>query len=167
MSEAAGLPAPAAVTTVTSPDHAGRVRSGRMQRTIAAQVHVTAALIMAAALFWKAGQQLDAIGSVGFQVLIVLAAGVAAIGAVVPWLAPQLSPSAQRVLIWSSLMSAAVPATATVTFIGFAAVGGCQLVVIAGVFAEIGARRRMLPFLWAVAGVTFAITLWHLLAPLV
>lgn len=135
--------------------------SRRQQRLIAAQVHVSAVLVLAAGLFWGAGEQLTAQGRWELQLVLVLAACLALVGAVAPWVLPDLSSRAQRICVWQPLILAAIPSVATVTYIGFEAVGACQLLLIAGVFAEIGARRRMLLFLWAVAAVTFAIILWQ------
>lgn len=150
---------------MTSTVRAGSTYSSRQQRLIAAQGHVSVALILAAVLFWRAGEQLNAQGSWELQLVMVLAAGVALVGAVAPWVLPDLSPRTQRICIWQPLLLAAIPSVATVTYIGFEAAGACQLLLIAGVLAEIGARRRILLFLWGVAAVTFAISLWHLRGP--
>lgn len=140
-------------------------RRPRQRRLIAAQVHVSAALLLAAALLWNAGQKLDALGRWELQLILVVAAGLALIHAVLPWLLPVLSPRRQRTGIWQALILAAIPAFATTTLIGFSAVGACQLLLFAGVLAELGVRRRMLLVLWTVATIVYLVTLWHLRSP--
>ncbi len=152
------------MATIAQAPPAGR--TPRERRVIAAQVHVSAALLLASALLWSAGQDLDAIGRWELGLILLVAAGLALVHAVLPWLRPSLSPRRQRTGIWQALVLAAIPAAATVTLIGFSAVGACQLLLFAGVLAELGARRRMLAFLWTLAGIAYVATLWHLRSPL-
>ncbi len=139
----------------------------RQRRLIVAQVHVSAALLLAAALLWNAAEELDALGRWELAFILVVAAGLALVHATLPWLLPALTPRRQRTGIWQALILAAIPAAATTTLIGFWAVGACQLLLLAGVVAELGARRRILLLLWVLGTTAYAITLWHLDSPLV
>ena len=142
------------------------IHTPRLRRLIAAQVHVSAALLLAAGMLWNAGEQLDALGRWELRLILVAAATLALIHAALPWLIPAQSPHRQRTGIWQALVLATIPAAASVTLTGFLALGACQLLLLAGVLAEIGARCRMLTFLWTVATVAYLVTLWHLRSPL-
>lgn len=144
---------------------AGGARTARQRRLIAAQVHVSAALILAAGLLWEAGAKLQAAGRWDLRLILLVSAALAVVHALLPWLVDGLTPRTQRVGIWQALVLALLPASATVTEIGFGAVGACQLLLVAAVLAEVGARRRVLTFLWGVGAAIFLLSLWHLREP--
>lgn len=61
-------------------------RTPRERRLIIAQVHVSAALLLAAALLWNAGEKLDAIGRWELRLILVAAAALALVHAILPLL---------------------------------------------------------------------------------
>lgn len=159
--------APAAPAPARSARHPRAARQRR--RLIAAHVHVSAALLLATALLWKAGAELPARRwwELGLAVITALSAASAFAHALLPWLADQLPPRIQRAGIWQAFLFSIPAAVATVTSIGFPAVGACQLLLVAAILAEVGDRQRVLLFLWAVAGTVFLAALWHVHDPLV
>lgn len=145
----------------TTTERIGHPYSRSQRRLIAAQVHVSAAQILAALLFWRAGEELNTHGRWELQLVMVLAAATVTVGATAPWVLPALTPRRQRLCTWQPLFLAVIPSATTITHIGVEAIGACQLLLIAGVLAEIGGRRRMILFLWAVTAAAFTISLWH------
>lgn len=141
--------------------------SPRQRRVVAAQVHVSVALTLAAVLLWDAATRLGDLGRTAPQLMTFAAAVIALVTAVLPWVARELSPARQRSGIWLALILATVPAATAVTAIGFAAVGGWQLLLIAGVLAELGARRRILLVFGGLTTTTTVAVVLHQLHPIV
>ena len=130
-------------------------------------MYVSAALFLATFLLWRAGTQLAARGQWELQLTLAAAAMVAFVFAVLPWVASTFSPESQRAGLWKALTLAVIPAATTVHAIDFSAIGACQLLLTAGVLAELGARRRILAWLWATTASAFIVTLLHVARPLV
>jgi hypothetical protein len=126
-------------------------------------------LLLSALVLWTTAGQLDASPDVSpaFKPLLQLAAVLALLGTLVPWLTPKVPIGVQRTGVWLALALAIVPAPATLSAVGFAGLVACNMLLVGAVLIEHSNRPRVLAWLWGTTAMGFGLVVVHLLRPFV
>lgn len=141
----------------------------KRRRLVLTHSHASAALLLSVLVLWTAAARFDSSPrlSLTFKPLLLVAAALALLGALVPWLTPRIPTRVQRSGVWLALALAIVPASATLSAIGFTGLVACNLLLVGAILIEQSNRPRVLAWLWGTTAAGFGLALVHLLRPFV
>lgn len=138
----------------------------RLDRLVAAQVHVTVLAVAAGPIMLLAAFRLTRVpGGTDLWAGVLAFTGVGTVAAgLAPWISDRVTVRLQRLLLWSVIAIATVGIVGAIWTVELWALLGLQMLIAAAALAEIGTQRRALLHYWIGEGfVAGSVWLYHIL----